>query len=107
MALLQFSEGKVAPPGAKIVYIDGAFDLFHPGHVEALKVSATPCDFSQWCFVCNPLNLAQPVPPLQSCVLLGAHDRDCASPRISLFLNATPRSPEGFRRLLPQLQETL
>ena len=34
----QFSEGKVAPPGAKIVYIDGAFDLFHPGHVEILQV---------------------------------------------------------------------
>ena len=38
MAALQFSEGKVAPPGARIVYIDGAFDLFHPGHVEILKV---------------------------------------------------------------------
>jgi len=36
---LQFSEGKVAPPGAKIVYIDGAFDLFHPGHVEILQVT--------------------------------------------------------------------
>ena len=36
--ILQFSEGKVAPPGAKIVYIDGAFDLFHPGHVEILQV---------------------------------------------------------------------
>ena len=28
----------MAPPGAKIVYIDGAFDLFHPGHVEILQV---------------------------------------------------------------------
>ena len=34
----QFSEGKVAPPGARIVYIDGAFDLFHPGHVDILEV---------------------------------------------------------------------
>lgn len=36
---LQFSSGKSAPAGARIVYIDGAFDLFHVGHVEILKAS--------------------------------------------------------------------
>lgn len=38
--LVQFSEGKTAPDGGLIVYIDGAFDMFHPGHVEILKVRA-------------------------------------------------------------------
>jgi hypothetical protein len=36
--LVQFSEGKTAPDGGQVVYIDGAFDMFHPGHVEILKV---------------------------------------------------------------------
>ena len=36
--LVQFSDGNVADPNAKIVYIDGAFDLFHVGHIEILKV---------------------------------------------------------------------
>lgn len=39
--LVQFSEGKSAPEGATIVYIDGAFDVFHVGHVEILRVRAT------------------------------------------------------------------
>ena len=40
--IVQFSNGVPAPPGARTVYIDGAFDLFHPGHVDILKVTAFP-----------------------------------------------------------------
>jgi ethanolamine-phosphate cytidylyltransferase len=40
--IVQFSDGVPAPPGARIVYIDGGFDLFHPGHVEILKVCPVP-----------------------------------------------------------------
>ncbi|XP_022761338.1 ethanolamine-phosphate cytidylyltransferase isoform X2 [Durio zibethinus] len=32
--IVQFSNGKGPGPDAHIVYIDGAFDLFHAGHVE-------------------------------------------------------------------------
>ncbi len=38
--LVQFSNGRIAPDNARIVYIDGAFDVFHPGHVKILKVRA-------------------------------------------------------------------
>jgi hypothetical protein len=41
--IVQFSDGQSAPPNAKVVYIDGAFDLFHPGHVEILKARPFLC----------------------------------------------------------------
>lgn len=43
--IVQFSDGIPAPPNASIVYIDGAFDMFHPGHIEILKVRP-PSGFS-------------------------------------------------------------
>ena len=43
--IVQFSEGKTAPAGARVVYIDGAFDLFHVGHVEILKAARAQGDF--------------------------------------------------------------
>jgi hypothetical protein len=41
--LVQFSEGKSALEGSTIVYIDGAFDVFHAGHVEILRVRHCMC----------------------------------------------------------------
>jgi len=35
--IVQFSEGREPKPGDKVVYIDGAFDLFHIGHIETLR----------------------------------------------------------------------
>ncbi|KAL2250946.1 UNVERIFIED_CONTAM: Ethanolamine-phosphate cytidylyltransferase [Sesamum indicum] len=32
--IVQFSNGKGPGPNSRVVYIDGAFDLFHAGHVE-------------------------------------------------------------------------
>ncbi|PNW75736.1 hypothetical protein CHLRE_12g539000v5 [Chlamydomonas reinhardtii] len=43
--LVQFSNGRVAPEGARIVYIDGAFDCFHPGHVKILQAAKAQGDF--------------------------------------------------------------
>uniref|UniRef100_A0A2N9F5G2 ethanolamine-phosphate cytidylyltransferase n=1 Tax=Fagus sylvatica TaxID=28930 RepID=A0A2N9F5G2_FAGSY len=43
--IVQFSNGKGPRPDARIVYIDGAFDLFHAGHVEILRVARELGDF--------------------------------------------------------------
>ncbi|OIV93973.1 hypothetical protein TanjilG_05676 [Lupinus angustifolius] len=43
--IVQFSDGKAPGPNARIVYIDGAFDLFHAGHVEILKRARELGDF--------------------------------------------------------------
>lgn len=43
--IVQFSNGKGPGPAARIVYIDGAFDLFHAGHVEILRLARELGDF--------------------------------------------------------------
>ncbi|KAJ6839219.1 ethanolamine-phosphate cytidylyltransferase [Iris pallida] len=43
--IVQFSNGKGPGPDASIVYIDGAFDLFHAGHVEILRLARELGDF--------------------------------------------------------------
>ncbi|KAK7290413.1 hypothetical protein RIF29_04820 [Crotalaria pallida] len=43
--IIQFSNGKGPGPNDRIVYIDGAFDLFHAGHVEILKRAREVGDF--------------------------------------------------------------
>ncbi|ODM98473.1 Ethanolamine-phosphate cytidylyltransferase [Orchesella cincta] len=40
-----FSDAKEPPAGAKIVYTAGAFDVFHPGHLEFLKVARALGDY--------------------------------------------------------------
>ncbi|KAJ6969248.1 hypothetical protein NC653_037039 [Populus alba x Populus x berolinensis] len=43
--IVQFSNGKGPGQDARIIYIDGAFDLFHAGHVEILKLARALGDF--------------------------------------------------------------
>lgn len=43
--IVQFSNGKGPGPDARIVYMDGAFDLFHAGHVEILHRARELGDF--------------------------------------------------------------
>ncbi|KMZ70983.1 Ethanolamine-phosphate cytidylyltransferase [Zostera marina] len=43
--ILQFSNGKGPVPDARIIYIGGAFDVFHAGHVEILRLARELGDF--------------------------------------------------------------
>ena len=44
--IIQFSNGgKAAPAGARVVYVHGAFDLFHAGHVHMLHAARQLGDF--------------------------------------------------------------
>jgi len=43
--IIQFSEGKEPAPGDRIVYVAGAFDLFHVGHLDFLEKARALGDY--------------------------------------------------------------
>jgi len=43
--IIQFSEGKEPQPGDTVVYVAGAFDLFHVGHLDFLEMAKKEGDF--------------------------------------------------------------
>lgn len=43
--IAQFSSGKEPKPGDRIVYVAGAFDLFHIGHLDFLELAAKEGDY--------------------------------------------------------------
>jgi len=43
--ITQFSSGAERKPGQRIVYVAGAFDLFHVGHLDFLAAAREPDDF--------------------------------------------------------------
>jgi ethanolamine-phosphate cytidylyltransferase len=42
---MQFAEGRVAKPTDRVVYVAGAFDLFHIGHLAFLEEAAKHGDY--------------------------------------------------------------
>ena len=43
--IIQFSDGKPPKPGDKIIYVSGAFDLFHVGHLDFLEKARQHGDY--------------------------------------------------------------
>ncbi|XP_015111311.1 ethanolamine-phosphate cytidylyltransferase isoform X1 [Diachasma alloeum] len=43
--IIQFSDGKSPQPGDRIIYVAGAFDLFHVGHLDFLEVAKKEGDY--------------------------------------------------------------
>lgn len=43
--IIQFAEGKEPNPGDRIVYVTGAYDLFHVGHVDFLEKCSAEGDY--------------------------------------------------------------
>src|SRR5690349_21615559 len=43
--IIQFSDGKSPNPGDKIVYVSGALDLFHIGHLDFLEQAKARGDY--------------------------------------------------------------
>jgi ethanolamine-phosphate cytidylyltransferase len=43
--IVQFASGTPAPPTAKVVYIDGGFDMFHLGHLAILRKAKQEGDY--------------------------------------------------------------
>ena len=43
--IVQFSSSKKIRPNSRVVYVDGSFDVFHPGHITLLREAKARGDF--------------------------------------------------------------
>lgn len=43
--IIQFSDGKSPQPGDRVIYVAGAFDLFHVGHLDFLEAASAHGDY--------------------------------------------------------------